>query len=123
MTDTTHVEPVKYMGRIYETETITITNSLAKTEAIDKSKHAGLAMNMPASLNASTVTVYGSDSESGTYNRVYEIDVRTAPTVIGAITVAADRYIPLPDELYKVPYVKLVSNHATQDNIIVVKVS
>lgn len=97
------------MGRILrEGEAYTpirLTNSLGTTPAIEFAGWAGGSISFPNPYTSTSISIYASDSASGTFRRMEDgagADLSMRAT--------ADRVVPLPDACYKAIYLKLVTN-------------
>jgi hypothetical protein len=60
------------------------------------------------STNATTLQVFGSVDESGPYSRIYGADGAAADITLAPST-AAGRVYSLPDPIFAVPYIRIVS--------------
>lgn len=87
--------------------TLHTTTALATTLRLDDM--AGAAVQFGTmSTNASTLQMWGCDTESGTFSRVYKADGSAADVTL-APSSTVGRIYSLPDEVFAVPFLKIVS--------------
>jgi hypothetical protein len=89
--------------------TFTIGTSAANSDAVGMGGFAGGVIRIPASNGNTTLTFFHSDSDTGTFQQMYD----TAGAAISATissTLAAD--VPLPSTLTDCHWVKVVGNSA-----------
>lgn len=87
--------------------TLHTTTALATTLRLDDM--AGAAVEFGTmSTNAATLQMWGSDSEAGTYYRIYKSDGSVADVTLAASSTAG-RIYSLPDEVFAIPFLKVVS--------------
>jgi len=87
--------------------TLHTTTTLATTLRLDDM--AGAAVEFGTmNTNATTLQMWGSDAEAGTYMRMYKADGSVADVTLAASSTAG-RIYSLPDEVFAVPYLKVVS--------------
>ena len=87
--------------------TLHSTTTLATTLRLDDMAGAVLSLGT-ISTNATTLQMFGSTSEAGTYARVRKVDGSAADLTLTPSTTLGGIYA-LPDEVYALPYLKIVS--------------
>jgi hypothetical protein len=94
--------------------TLHSTTSLATTLRMED--YAGGALSLPAfsqaATTASDLRVFGSESDTGTFRRVYGADGEAADIKLSPSSTEA-RIYNLPDAAFAVPYVKILSGGTT----------
>ena len=96
---------------------LTITNSLTTTEEMNVEGWSALKAYLPAGYLSTTFTFYSWDPRTQNYLQEKE----TGTTNNLSLAVAANGAYPLPDQLFAAKRVKVVSNNAG-DNAVVVTV-
>jgi hypothetical protein len=87
--------------------TLHSTTSLATTLRMED--YAGAAVSFGTlSTNASNLQVFGSDTDAGTFRRIYGADGAAADITLSPSSTEA-RIYNLPDAAFAVPYVKILS--------------
>ena len=85
--------------------TVSLTTSLSTTPAIPCHDYAGMHIACPASFASTTITVYCSDSQSGTFRQLVDTDGADV-----ALTVEASKVFDFPVALFAAHWVKLVTD-------------
>ena len=88
-----------------DTVVVSVDSVVADSEEIEKGQQAGGTYTVLSGTSTVTITFYRSKEKGGTYTQVYDKD----NTAISK-TVAASRTYPLPDELFGIPWLKLVGD-------------
>ena len=88
-----------------ETVVVSVDSVVADSEEIAKGDYAGGNFTVLAGTSTVTITFYRSKEKGGTYTQMYDKDNAALSR-----TVAASRSYPLPDEVYGVPWLKLVGD-------------
>ena len=89
-----------------------IASGNALSNALDLAGTSVVAISTPAEFDGSALTIYGSDSFTGTYKEVRNVD--NVPCSISCV--AGYYYALTPFDLTSVRYIKLLSNtNQTQD--------
>ena len=87
--------------------TLHTTTTLATTIRLDDM--AGGVVNAPTmSTNATSLQMWGSNTEAGTFRQLYKAD-GSAVTITLAPSTNVGRIYALPDECYGLPFLKVVS--------------
>ena len=87
--------------------TLHTTTTLATTIRLDDM--AGGVVNTPTiSTNATSLQMWGSNTEAGTFRQLYKAD-GSAVTITLAPSTNVGRIYNLPDECYGLPFLKVVS--------------
>ena len=87
--------------------TLHTTTALATTLRLDDM--AGAAVQFGTmSTSASTLQMWGCDTEAGTYARLYKADGSVADVTLTPSSTVG-RIYTLPDEVFALPYLKIVS--------------
>ena len=91
-------------------ETLALTTSLATTGRLNLAAFAGGGLRVPSGSSITTLTYYASESADAgaSFSRLCGAN----GTALDAVTVAADRYVPLPDEAYSAAALAIVANAA-----------
>lgn len=89
--------------------TITLHTTTALATTIRMEDYAGGVVDLGTmSTNAATLQMWGASSEGGTYRRLYKTDGSVADITLAPST-AAGRIYALPDEVFAVPYLEILS--------------
>lgn len=88
--------------------TVAVRTTEALAEAVDTRAVAGGAVEIPAANATSSLTFYATTSNDPdvTFLPLYDVN---GDAVVRAIAAAGGVY-PLPDEIYNVPYFKMISD-------------
>jgi hypothetical protein len=88
--------------------TITLHTTTALATSIRMEDYAGGVVDLGTmSTNAATLQMWGASSETGTYRRLYKTDGSVADITLAPG--AAGRIYALPDEVFAVPYLEILS--------------
>jgi len=93
-------------------EGVAITASASTTAEIDMRMWAGGIIIMDASAAAVSFTFYVAEQRGGTYMQLY-----TTNNVAVALTVAASRAYPIPDECFGAHWLKIVGDDVATPDI------
>lgn len=89
--------------------TITLHTTTALATTIRMEDYAGGVIDLGTmSTNAATLQMFGASSEAGTFRRLFKTDGSVADITLAAST-AAGRLYSLPDEVFAVPYLQILS--------------
>lgn len=100
-----HVRIKRYDRRI----SITLSTATASATTLRLDDMAGgVVVFGTMSTNAASLQMWGSNSESGTYGRVYAADGSAADITL-APSSTQGRIYALPDAVYALPFLKIVS--------------
>jgi hypothetical protein len=94
---------------------ITLHTATASATTLDLRDVAGAVVSFGTmNTNAATLQMWGSATTSGTFRRVYKIDGSVADVTLAASSTEG-RIYALPDEVFALPYLKIVSGttHST----------
>jgi hypothetical protein len=101
--------PEPKIRRKYKAIPITLSTSTAIATTLRWDDVAGGALEMgTSSTNVTTLQVWASDSEVGTFGRLYKVDGSAADITLSPSTTQA-RIYALPDETYGCGAIKIVS--------------
>jgi len=109
--------------RQFRVVTATVTTATSTCTTLRLEDMAGAVLELPTiTTNAATIQVWGNDTETGTFCRLYGSDGAAADITLAPSTVNRTAYA-LPDAAYALPYVKLVaaSTNATATAVVVMK--
>ena len=109
--------------RQFRMVTATVTTATSTCTTLRLEDMAGAVLELPTiTTNAATIQVWGNDTETGTFCRLYGSDGAAADITLAPSTVNRTAYA-LPDAAYALPYVKLVaaSTNATATAVVVMK--
>lgn len=96
---------------------ITLTTATSSATTLNLADMAGAVVSFGTmSTNASTLQMWGCDTESGTYKRVYKADGSVADVTLAPST-AAGRIYAMPDEVYALPFLKILSAHTAATGV------
>lgn len=88
---------------------ITLTTATAAATTIRIEDFAGAVLEMgTVSTNASTLQMWGASTDTGPYRRLYKSDGSVADLTLAPST-ADGRMYALPDEIFAVPFLRVVS--------------
>ena len=87
--------------------TLHTTTALATTLRIEDMAGAAVSFGT-MSTNASTLQVWGCAAETGTYSRLYKADGSVADVTLSPSSTVG-RIYSLPDEIFALPFIKIVS--------------
>jgi hypothetical protein len=88
---------------------ITLTTATAAANTIRIEDFAGAVLEMgTVSTNASTLQMWGASTDTGPYRRLYKSDGSVADLTLAPST-ADGRMYALPDEIFAVPFLRVVS--------------
>jgi hypothetical protein len=88
---------------------ITLATATASATTLDLRDVAGAVVSFGTmSTNASTLQMWGSATSAGTFRRVYKADGSVADVTLSASSTDG-RIYALPDEVFALPYLKIVS--------------
>lgn len=89
--------------------TITLHTTTALATSIRMEDYAGAVIDLGTmSTNAATLQMWGASSEGGTFRRLYKTDGSVADITLAPST-ATGRLYALPDEVFAVPYLEILS--------------
>lgn len=89
--------------------TITLHTTTALATSIRMEDYAGAVIDLGTmSTAAATLQMWGASSETGTYRRLYKTDGSVADITLAPST-ATGRLYALPDEVFAVPYLEILS--------------
>ena len=109
--------PDAQLYRRTRTVDITLTTATSSATTLRLDDMAGAVVSFGTmSTNASTLQMWGCDTESGTYKRVYKVDGSVADVTLAPST-AAGRIYAMPDEVYALPFVKILSAHTAATSV------
>lgn len=95
--------------------TLSTATSAATTIRLDNSA-GGVVSVGTMSTSASTLQVYGSDAEDGSYRRLYD-SAGSAADITMAPSTAVGRMYALPDAAFALPYLKIVSGDTNSTGV------
>lgn len=96
---------------------ITLTTATSNANTLNLTDMAGAVVSFGTmSTNASTLQMWGCDTESGTYKRVYKVDGSVADVTLAPSTSAGTIYA-MPDEVYALPFLKILSAHTAATGV------
>jgi len=109
--------------RQFRVVTCTVATATASCTTLRMEDMAGSVLEVPTiTTNAATIQVWGNDTDTGTFCRLYGSDGSAANITLAPSTTNRTAYA-LPDAAYALPYVKLVAadTNATATCTIVMK--
>jgi hypothetical protein len=96
---------------------ITLTTATSSATTLQLDDMAGAVVSFGTmSTNASTLQMWGCDTQGGTYKRVYKADGTVADVTLAPST-AAGRIYAMPDEVYALPFLKILSAHTAATGV------
>ena len=96
--------------------TLTTATSSAATIRIDDMA-GGVVSVGTMSTSSSTLQVWGATSEAGAYRRLYKADGSVADITLAPST-ADGRIYALPDEVYAVPFIRIISGTTASTGVV-----
>lgn len=109
--------------RQFRVVTATVTTATSTCTTLRLEDMAGAVVELPTiTTNAATIQVWGNDTDTGSFCRLYATDGSAADITLAPSTVNRTAYA-MPDAAYALPYVKLVaaSTNATATVVVVMK--
>lgn len=109
--------------RLFRVVSASIGTTTATSTTLRLDDMAGAVVELPTiTTNAATYQVWGNDTESGSFCRLYGSDGSAADITLAPSTTNRTAYA-LPDAAYAMPYVKLVaaSTNGTATVMVVMK--
>lgn len=95
-----------YLGRRSDQCTVGVGTSVGNSSAFCYGDYGGGMIIVPSTETTPTLEFYTSDSESGTFRKVYPYDSTSALSVTVAASVAKE----IPPQLFGAHYVKIVAS-------------
>lgn len=107
------------MNREISVQGYTIRDGLNEASPLDMTKWAGAGVEIPAAgVSSTTLTYYGSSSETGTYQALHDHDGQAI-----APTVAAGKNYEAPPEIFAWPWIKILGDVDDNEDITIVRKS
>lgn len=97
-------------------EDVTCSNTLADCTPIDLNQHSSFEVKTGGSLNNTSLTVYTSPSETGTYTALTASDATAA-----TLAISASKSVAAPLSVFSAAWVKLVGNSGSDDLTVIKK--
>lgn len=95
--------------RLFRVVSATITTATSTCTTLRMEDMAGSVLELPTiTTNAATIQVWGNDTDTGSFCRLYGSDGSAADITLAPSTTNRTAYA-LPDAAYAMPYVKLVA--------------
>jgi hypothetical protein len=106
------------LSRLYRNFDITLSTATSSATTVDMRDVAGAVVSFGTmSTNAATLQMWGATSSAGTYRRLYKADGTAADLTLTPSTTDGRTYA-LPDEVFAVSHLKLVSGTTASSGVV-----